>query len=59
LFPLKKSKWRLPVENRKIGVYELFFLLRKEAERIEKALGYAVPISTQILDLRPRLKIER
>ncbi|WP_209007931.1 hypothetical protein [Roseibium litorale] len=55
----KDRKWEHPDESRWIGVEELFSLLRKEAARIEDALGGTVAIAVHFLDLRPRLLPER
>ena len=55
----KNRKWDHPDEGRRINVDELFSLLRKEAERIEDALGGAVSVAVHFLDLRPRLPVER
>ncbi len=55
----KDRKWEHPDENRRIGVDELFELLRKEAERVQEAPGGAVLLAVHFLDLRPRLTIER
>lgn len=54
----KDRKWDHPDEGRRIDVDELFSLLRKEAERVEEALGGAVAIAIHFLDLRPRLPLE-
>ncbi len=55
----KDRKWDHPDESRRIDVDELFSLLRKEAERVQEALGGTVTIAVHFLDLRPRLATER
>jgi hypothetical protein len=54
----KDRWWHHPDDDRRINVDELFSLLRKEAERIEKELGGAVLVAVYFLDLRPRLPLE-
>ncbi len=55
----RERKWNHPEEGRRIDVGELFSLLRKEAKRIEEALGGVVAIAVHFLDLRPRIPTER
>jgi len=55
----RDRKWDHPDENRRINVEELFSLLRKEAERVQDALGGTILVAVHFLDLRPRLSIER
>jgi len=54
----KDRKWEHPDESRRIDVDELFSLLRKEAKRVEDALGGSVALAVHFLDLRPRLPLE-
>lgn len=55
----KNRKWDHPDGGPRIGVDELFFLLREEAKRIEQASAGALSIEVHFLDLRPRLRTER
>lgn len=55
----KDRKWDHPDGGPRIGVDELFLLLRAEAERIEQASAGALSIAVHFLDLRPRLRTER
>ena len=54
----KDRKWNHPDERRRIGVEELFSLLRSEADRVQEAMGGAMAITVHFLDLRPRLPLE-
>lgn len=55
----KDRNWDHPDGGPRIGVDELFLLLRAEAERIEQASAGALSIAVHFLDLRPRLRTER
>jgi len=54
-----ERKWDHPDGGPRIGVDELFLLLRAEAERIEQASAGALSIAVHFLDLRRRLRTER
>ena len=49
----KNREWQHPDGSGKIRVEELISLLRKEAKRVEEALGGEVRLAVHFLDLRP------
>ena len=55
----KDRKWDHPSEKQKINVSELTELLRNEAERVQNALGGQAFLYVHLLDLRPRLTVEK
>ena len=55
----KDRKWKHPDDGTLIGVRELKSLLRHEAKRIEEEMGGMVALSVHLLDLRPRLPLEK
>jgi len=55
----KERNWDHPDTNAKISVDELLLLLRQEADRVQEAQGGEVRIAVHILDLCPRLTVER
>ena len=55
----RDRQWDHPDENRRINVDELTELLRNEAERVQNALGGQVFLYVHLLDLRPRLTVEK
>lgn len=55
----KDRKWKHPDRNGKIDVKGLFSLLRKEANRVEEALGGEVRLIVHFLNLRPSLSLEK
>ena len=54
----RNREWQHPDGSGKINVEELIWSLRKEAKRVEEALGGEVGLSVHFLDLRPRLPLE-
>ena len=52
-------KWLHPEKRISIGPEELESLLRDEAERVEEMMGGEVKLLIHLLDLRPRLPIEK
>ncbi len=55
----KDRTWQHPESRAKLDLVELESLLHDEAKRIEKTMGGAVALVVHILDLRPRLPIEK
>ena len=55
----EKQRWPHPDGDDKVDVKELYSLLRKEADRVQEALGGDVRIAVHFLDLRPRLPLEK
>ena len=55
----KKDRWKHPDSRIYIHSEELESLLREEAERVEEKLGGAVKLLIHLLDLRPRLPIQK
>lgn len=55
----KDRRWDHPDGGPRIGVDELFLLLRKEAERLEQASAGTLLLAIHFLDLRSRLRTER
>ena len=54
----RDREWQHPDGRGKINVEELISLLRKEAKRVEEALGGEVRLAVHFLNLRPRLPLE-
>ena len=52
-------KWKHPEKGTSIGPEELESLLRDEAARVEEMMGGEVKLLIHLLDLRPRLSIEK
>ena len=52
-------QWKHPDTKALIGSCGLKSLLRDEAKRVEEAMGGAVRLSVHLLDLRPRLAVEK
>jgi len=55
----KDPKWKHPDNGTLIGLEELESILRQEAKRVEGEMGGMVALSVHLLDLRPRLPIEK
>ena len=55
----KDRKWKHPDNGTLIGPEELESILRQEAKRVEEEMGGMVALSVHLLDLRPRLLIEK
>jgi len=55
----RDREWDHPSEKRRINVNELFELLCNEAERVQTALSGKVFLHVHLLDLRPRLAVEK
>ena len=55
----KDRNWKHPDNGTCIGPPELMSLLRDEAKRVEEAMAGAVALSVHLLDLRPRLPLEK
>jgi len=55
----KDRKWKRPGSREFIGVDGLMSLLQKEAERVQEAFGGVVSVDVHLLDLRPRLPLEK
>ena len=55
----KDRKWEHPESGERIAIDELMSLLHSEAERVQEALGGAVSVDVHLLDLRPRLPLEK
>ena len=55
----KDPKWKHPDNGTLIGPEELKSILRQEAKRVEEEMGGMVALSVHLLDLRPRLPIEK
>ena len=55
----KDRKWEHPDNGTRIGLEELASILRQEAKRVEGEMGGRVALSVHLLDLRPRLPIEK
>ena len=55
----KDRKWKHPDNGTLIGPEELESILRQEAKRVEEEMGGMVALSVHLLDLRPRLPIEK
>ena len=55
----KDRKWEHPDNGTLIGPEELKSILRQEAKRVEGEMGGMVALSVHLLDLRPRLTIEK
>ncbi len=55
----KDRTWKHPDSGTLIGITELVFLLRDEAQRVAGAMGAGVALSVHLLDLRPRLLPEK
>ena len=55
----KDHKWKHPDNGTLIGPEELKSILRQEAKRVEGEMGGMVALSVHLLDLRPRLTIEK
>ena len=56
---VKDRKWKHPDNGTFIGPEELKSILRQEAKRVEGEMGGMVALSVHLLDLRPRLPIEK
>ena len=56
---VKDRMWEHPNSGERIGLPELLSLLRDEAKRVEAVMGGMVALSVHLLDLRPRLPIEK
>ena len=55
----KDRKWEHPDNGTLIGLEKLMSLLRDEAKRVEDVMGGVVALKVHLLDLRPRLPIEK
>ena len=55
----RDQKWKHPDNGTLIGLTELMSLLRDEAKRVEDMMGGMVALKVHLLDLRPRLTIEK
>ena len=55
----KDRRWKHPDNGTLIGPEELESILRQEAKRVEEEMGGMVALSVHLLDLRPRLPIEK
>ena len=55
----KDRNWEHPDNGTLIGPEELKSILRQEAKRVEGKMGGMVALSVHLLDLRPRLPIEK
>ena len=55
----KDGKWKHPDNGTLIGLEELESILRQEARRVEGEMGGMVALSVHLLDLRPRLPVEK
>ena len=55
----KDGKWKHPDNGTHIGLEELESILRQEARRVEGEMGGMVALSVHLLDLRPRLPVEK
>ena len=55
----KDRKWKHPDNGTLIGPEELKSILHQEAKRVEEEMGGMVALSVHLLDLRPRLTIEK
>ncbi|WP_147434298.1 hypothetical protein [Roseinatronobacter ekhonensis] len=55
----RDRKWDDPDVGGRIGVDELMLLLHSESRRIQEVLGGSVSVTVQLLDLRPRLPLEK
>ena len=55
----KDRKWKHPDNGTLIGPEELKSILRQEAKRVEEEMGGKVALSVHLLDLRPRLPVEK
>ena len=52
-------KWEHPDSGTRISLRELVSLLRDETKRVEEMMGGAVALSVHLLNLRPRLPVEK
>lgn len=52
-------KWKHPEHGGLIELDELMSLLQSEATRVQEMMGNSVAISVHLLDLRPRLPVEK
>ena len=55
----RDQKWKHPDNGTLIGLTELMSLLRDEAKRVEDMRGGVVALKVHLLDLRPRLPVEK
>ena len=55
----RDQKWKHPDNGTLIGLTELMSLLRDEAKRVEDMMGGMVALKVHLLDLRPRLPVEK
>ena len=55
----KDRQWEHPDSRAPIGPLELKSLLHGETRRVEEAMGGAVRLNVHLLDLRPRLPVEK
>ena len=55
----KDGNWKHPDNGTLIGPSELLSLLRDEAKRVKEVMGGVVALKVHLLDLRPRLPIEK
>ena len=55
----KDLKWQHPASGVRIGLPELMSLLHDEAKRVEKEMGGVMALRVHLLDLRPRLPLEK
>lgn len=55
----KDRTWQHPDDGHSIDTKELLMLLKEEAKRVEDARGNTVFLTVHILDLRPRLALEK
>lgn len=55
----KDRKWKHPDNGTLIGPEELKSILLQEAKRVEGEMGGMVALSVHLLDLRPRLPVEK
>ena len=55
----RDQKWKHPDNGTLIGLPELMSLLCDEAKRVEDMMGGVVALKVHLLDLRPRLPVEK
>ena len=55
----RDQKWKHPDNETLIGLPELMSLLCDEAKRVEDVMGGVVALKVHLLDLRPRLPVEK
>ena len=55
----RDQKWKHPDNETLIGLPELMSLLCDEAKRVEDMMGGVVALKVHLLDLRPRLPVEK